>query len=126
VYYTKLWTIATAAFGITLFQLLRAGFGLTGAACAAIVPQLFVVSLAIPKAYSYYLGSLRLAIPHATRMIVPIFFVTGTHLAARFFVARYPGAITGHVIADEFVVAAVTLIVTLVPLGALAWQTFPF
>lgn len=125
-YYTKLWTGATAVFAAVLWLLLRAGFGLGGAAAAASIPPLLVVAFAIPKTYSYHLGSLRAALPHTVRLVAPIVFVVGAHGVTRLVMLRYAGAWTGNAAADDAIAGVVTLVATLGPLLALAWETFDF
>ena len=122
-YYTKLWGAAMALFALVMWFVIRAGFGLAGAACAAVVPPLFVVSFAIPKAYSYYLGDRLVALAHASRLAIPILFVVGVHGVARFVMAREAGALTGNAAADEAIAGALALTVTAAPLAVAAWRS---
>jgi O-antigen/teichoic acid export membrane protein len=123
-YYTALWAAGTGTYAVLLWLALRAGGGLAAAAALACVPPVVVISFAIPKTYSYYVGSVRAALPHAVRLVLPPLYVIAVHAAARMLVASHGGRLTGTLIGDELAAAAVTLALTVVPLAAVAWRTF--
>jgi O-antigen/teichoic acid export membrane protein len=121
-YYTKLWTAGLLLYAGVLWAVLHEGFGLAGAAWAAIIPPLFVVSFAIPKAYSYYVAKRATAMAHAARLLAPIVLVVGVHAIARATMSRYAGAMTGRPVADEALIGALALTITAVPLLTAAWH----
>jgi O-antigen/teichoic acid export membrane protein len=121
VFYTKLWAVAIGLFGATLWGVLRAGGGLAWIAAAAIVPPLVVASVAIPKAYSYYAPSWRVAARHTLRLLAPLVYVVGVHGLGRLIASAVH---VDSVLVREVTLAAFTVPLTLVPLGLLAWRTF--
>lgn len=120
-FYTKLWLVGIAAFAVTLWSVLKGGFGLPGIAAAAIVPPLVVICGSIPKAYSFYETGWRVQLPHVIHLIAPGIYVSAVHLLCR---AGFKDVLTGSVLVHELALAGVTLALTLPPLGLLAWHTF--
>jgi O-antigen/teichoic acid export membrane protein len=120
VFYTRLWVVAIGLFSATLWIVLHAGAGLVGIALAGIVPPLVVVSVAVPKVYSYYVASWRAAVRQTLRLVAPLVYVVTVHGVGRLIAGTGPGGSVGR----EAVLASFTLSLTLVPLALAAWRTF--
>src|SRR6185436_19573111 len=120
-FFTKLWLIGIAIFGVTLWCVLRARLGLAGIAAAAIVAPLVVVCGTIPRAYSFYGGGWRVQVLYAVRVVAPAVYVAAVHLICR---AAFKDVLSGSAVAHEFALGCLTLLLTVRPLGLLAWHTF--
>jgi len=126
VFYTKCWAAAVAVSAGLLWSFTRWGWGLAGAAWAALALPLCVAALAVPRAHAYYLVGWRQRVHHALEQVGPLAYVALVHAAAGFVGHRLHlrARLTSQPMADQVLVGLLALGASCAPLLIRAFQLF--